>query len=118
MAEHGTSGGAAHVEADSGGRYVEVWSDTVSLRNLVLSTGIILTLTMGGYLLAPGEPPQPLVFGLVGALAGFILCAVLFRAQRRVNVRASDEDDAAAPEPGPVPGDADGQAEARTGGGS
>jgi hypothetical protein len=47
---------------------------------------------MGGYLIAPGEPPQPLVFGLAGALAGFVGCAVLFPAQRRMTVHTDDPD--------------------------
>ena len=72
--------------APGGAAYVEVWQDTVSIRDLVISMAVIVGLTMGGYLLAPGEDPQPLVAGLVGALVGFIGCAVAFKPKRDVDV--------------------------------
>jgi len=39
----------------------------------MISLVIASMTTLGGYLIAPNEPPQPLLFGLVGAVLGFII---------------------------------------------
>ncbi|WP_249975702.1 hypothetical protein [Vreelandella olivaria] len=62
--------------------YLNVWDDTVSGRDLLLALIISTPLTLGGYLLAPGTPPLPLILGLSGAIVGFFINAVLFKPKR------------------------------------
>lgn len=69
----------------------EVWSDTVSLKDMFLSIGISLVLGLGGYLIAPGAPPQPLIFGLVGALIAFVISSIIFKQKRELNIREEEE---------------------------
>ena len=52
---------------------IEVWEDVVNIKDLMISLVIASMTTLGGYLIAPNEPPQPLLFGLVGAVLGFII---------------------------------------------
>ncbi|ALM53740.1 hypothetical protein [Halomonas huangheensis] len=69
--------------------YLQVWDDTVTLRDLLLSLVITTTLCLGGYILAPERPPLPLMLGLGGALLGFMISAVAFRPKRRVDEEPS-----------------------------
>lgn len=66
-------------------RYLNVWDDTVGGRDLLLSLCISTPLTLGGYLLAPGPAPMPLMLGLGGALMGFLINSLLFRPKRRLD---------------------------------
>lgn len=65
-------------------RLYEVWLDTVSIRDLAISLALTTALTLGGYIVAPGPAPQPLVFGLVGSLIGFVISTVTFRPKREL----------------------------------
>lgn len=76
-------------DSSSSRSYLKVWDDTVTLRDLLLSLIITTTLCLGGYVLAPEQPPLPLMLGLGGALLGFIISAVVFRPKRRVDEEPS-----------------------------
>ncbi len=70
---------------------VEVWEDLVSIKDLVLSLIICSVTTLGGYLVAPAEPPKPLIFGLLGALLGFIVCSFIIKPKRAFNYEDREE---------------------------
>lgn len=61
---------------------IEIWEDYVNIKDLIISLIICAVTTLGGYLIAPNEPPKPLVFGLVGAVVGFIISSILIRPKR------------------------------------
>ncbi|GER66652.1 hypothetical protein BpJC7_19550 [Weizmannia acidilactici] len=61
---------------------IEVWEDIVSIKELVIALIVNSFTTMGGYFLAPNDPPKPLLFGLIGAMIGFSLCTILIRPKR------------------------------------
>lgn len=64
---------------------VELWGDVVSITDLLISTIITTSITMGLYFLAPsGDRPKQLVFGLAGAVLGFIISSLLFKPKRDV----------------------------------
>ncbi|WP_447553319.1 hypothetical protein [Vreelandella sp. EE22] len=65
-------------------RFLSVWDDTVSGKDLLLALCISTPLTLGGYLLAPPQPPLPLILGLSGAILGFFINALLFRPKRQL----------------------------------
>jgi hypothetical protein len=69
---------------------IEVWEDLVKIQDLVISLIICSITTLGGYLIAPNEPPKPLLFGLAGALIGFILCSFMIKPKR--NFRYEDRE--------------------------
>ena len=68
----------------------EVWADTVSLRDLLVSILISLVLGLGGYLLAPPRPPLPLIVGLAGTSVAFVISSLVFKQKRRLTVREED----------------------------
>jgi len=61
---------------------IEVWEDVVSIRDLVFSLIISSITTLGGYLIAGDDPSKSLIFGIIGAVIGFIICSVLFKPKR------------------------------------
>lgn len=65
---------------------LNVWDDTVSGRDLLISLSIATLLSLGGYLFAPWPAPGPLVLGLSGAILGFFISTLLFRPKRRLEV--------------------------------
>ncbi|MFE8694897.1 hypothetical protein ACFYKT_00835 [Cytobacillus sp. FJAT-53684] len=70
---------------------VEVWEDLVNIKSLVLSLIICSFMTLGGYFIAPNEPPKPLFFGLLGAVIGFIICSILIKPKRIFHESESGE---------------------------
>lgn len=70
--------------AEKRASFLNVWDDTVSGRDLLLSLCISTPLTLGGYLLAPADPPLPLILGLSGAILGFFINSLLFRPKRQL----------------------------------
>jgi hypothetical protein len=70
---------------------IEVWEDLVRIKDLVTSLIICSVTTLGGFFLAPNEPPKPLFFGLSGAIVGFVLCAIFIK-PKRVLVESKQED--------------------------
>lgn len=70
---------------------IEVWEDLVSIRDLVISLIISSVTTLGGFLLAPDEPTKPLVYGLFGAVIGFIITSINIQPKR--TFKFSDEEE-------------------------
>ena len=61
---------------------IEIWEDVVNIKDLVKALVICSVTTLGGYFIAPNEPPKPLFFGLGGAIIGFVVCSVLIKPKR------------------------------------
>jgi len=61
---------------------VEVWEDLVHIKDLVISLLICTITTLGGYFIAPNDPPKPLFYGLIGALIGFGICSIIIKPKR------------------------------------
>lgn len=71
----------------------EVWNDIVMIRELLISIVLCTIGAMGGYLLAPQEPPMPLLFGFVGIGISFVLCNILSK-PKRILIHEQEESDA------------------------
>lgn len=67
-------------------KFIEVWEDLVSIKDLFFSILITAFSTMLGYFLAPDQDPLPLFFGLTGALFGFVISSILFKPKRTINI--------------------------------
>ncbi|GAB4075140.1 hypothetical protein GCM10028778_26430 [Barrientosiimonas marina] len=61
---------------------IEVWEDYVNIKDLVLSLVVCSLTSVGGYIIAPAGQ-QPLIFGLVGAVLGFIISTILIKPKRQ-----------------------------------
>ncbi len=66
-------------------KYIEIWGDVVSQKDLLLSIFLISGLTMGAYFLAPNKPTLELFFGLGGAVLGFTLTSFLIKPKRYIH---------------------------------
>lgn len=65
---------------------VEVWEDLVNIKQLVFALILCSITTLGGYFIAPDEPPKPLFFGLAGALIGFIISSIIIKPKRTFRI--------------------------------
>lgn len=72
----------AATESDNSKQNIEVWEDLVHIKDLVIALIICSITTLGGYFIAPKEPPKPLFFGLTGAILGFVICIILIKPKR------------------------------------
>lgn len=70
---------------------IEVWEDIVSIKDLVISLIVCSIASLGGYFLAPNKPPKPLLFGLSGAIIGFVICSIFIK-PKRVFIEADQEE--------------------------
>lgn len=70
------------VNKNAQGELAEVWGDVVRVKELLLSLLICTVGSLGGYLIAPPEPPKPLFFGLAGVIIAFFICSFLFKPKR------------------------------------
>ena len=70
------------VPAKKGQVLAEVWEDIVDIKELLLSLLINAAGALGGYLAAPNVKPYPLLCGLLGSLAAFLVCVLLFKPKR------------------------------------
>jgi hypothetical protein len=61
---------------------IEVWEDLVNIKDLVTCLIICSITTLGGYFIAPNKPPKPLIFGLSGAIIGFVICSFIIKPKR------------------------------------
>lgn len=66
---------------------VEVWGDNVNLKDLLFSIIICTITTLGGYLIAPAEPPKPLIYGLIGGIIGFIVVSIIIKPKRIISIK-------------------------------
>ncbi|MGM8215917.1 hypothetical protein ACLIA0_10135 [Bacillaceae bacterium W0354] len=71
---------------------VDIWGDNVDIKDLIIAMTICIAFTLGGYIIAPGESPQPLIFGLVGGVIGFIISSIIIKPKRNVKVEGVNED--------------------------
>lgn len=62
---------------------VEIWGDAVTIRDLVKSMAICLATTFGGYFLVPDDSYKPLLFGLAGAVTGFVASSLVIKPKRK-----------------------------------
>lgn len=70
------------LDTDVEEKNIEVWEDIVNIRDLIFSLIISSVTTLGGFLIAPDDSSKPLIFGLIGAVLGFIICSLLFKPKR------------------------------------
>lgn len=64
---------------------VEIWGDVVEIRSLIISIAISIVSTMGLFSLAPsGDRTKQLFLGLLGAVIGFVISAILIKPKRVV----------------------------------
>ncbi len=71
---------------------VDIWGDNVRIKDLLIAMTISIGFTLGGYIIAPGEAPQPLVFGLVGGVVGFAISSIVIKPKRNVTIERGEED--------------------------
>ncbi|MGM8365790.1 hypothetical protein ACLIBG_09970 [Virgibacillus sp. W0181] len=71
--------------------YVEVWGDHVKIKDLMLSMLLCIVFSLGGYIIAPGEAPQPLIFGLIGGVVGFIVSSIIIKPKRIITQKEGEE---------------------------
>ncbi|MEI3604400.1 hypothetical protein SPD48_01730 [Pseudogracilibacillus sp. SE30717A] len=76
---------------DENKNYVEVWEDNVKVKDLLISMLLCIGLSLGGYIIAPGEAPQPLIFGLSGGVIGFIISSIIIKPKRKIIQLEEDE---------------------------
>jgi|BioPla2DNA2_1021312.scaffolds.fasta_scaffold119031_2 hypothetical protein len=69
-------------ESNSEESYIEVWEDLVNIKDLILALIFCSVTTLGGYFLAPKSPPKPLLFGISGAIFGFMISSILIKPKR------------------------------------
>lgn len=71
--------------------YVEVWGDNVSMKDLLLSMFICIVFSLGGYMIAPNKEPQPLIFGLIGGVLGFVISSIIIKPKRKITKDGEDK---------------------------
>lgn len=64
----------------------EVWGDVVDFKEMLFSLIICTIGALGGYIIAPNEPPKPLIFGLVGVVIAFVICSITFKPKRDIKI--------------------------------
>ncbi len=63
---------------------IEIWDDLVNIKDLVKALIICIITTFGGYFLSPDDSYKPLLFGLSGAIVGFIVSSFLIEPKREI----------------------------------
>jgi len=63
---------------------IEIWEDLVNIKDLVKALIICIITTFSGYFLAPNDSYKPLLFGLVGAITGFIVSSFIIKPKRKL----------------------------------
>ncbi|WP_042359381.1 hypothetical protein [Geomicrobium sp. JCM 19055] len=63
---------------------VEIWEDHVRVKDLVIAVLLCSVPALGGYMLAPNEPPLPLAIGLGSAFVGFIIACIVIKPKRHL----------------------------------
>jgi len=63
---------------------VDIWGDNVALKDLGIAALLCVGFTIGGYLIAPNEPPAPLIYGLIGGVIGFIISSIVIKPKRKL----------------------------------
>lgn len=70
---------------DKSNKYLELWGDLVSMKDILLAILLSATLTMGGYFLAPvGDRTRQLFYGLAGAVLAILINTFLIKPKRKI----------------------------------
>ncbi|MGP4066735.1 hypothetical protein ACTWPF_17710 [Oceanobacillus sp. M65] len=80
------------IRPQDGENNIEVWEDLVHIKDLVLSIVICTVITLGAYLIAPNEPPKPLIYGLIGAVIGFVISSIAIKPKRTLRFAEEREE--------------------------
>jgi len=70
-------------EIDEKDSNIEIWEDLVKIKDLIKALIICIIATFSGYFLAPDDSYKPLLFGLVGAITGFVISSFIIEPKRR-----------------------------------
>lgn len=71
---------------------VDIWSDNVDIKDLIISMVLCIGLSLAGYLLAFGDIP-PLISGLIGGAVGFIISSIIIKPKRKITTKKEEEGD-------------------------
>ena len=71
--------------------YIDIWGDNVKMKDLGVSMLLCIILALGGYIFAPGDDPQPLLFGLGGGVFGFVISSIIIKPKRNISRMKGDE---------------------------
>lgn len=69
-------------EVESTERNIEVWEDLVYIKDLLLALVICSVTALGGYFIAPKDSTKSLLYGISGAIIGFVICSILIKPKR------------------------------------
>lgn len=70
---------------DKPNKYLELWGDLVSLKDILIAFALSASLTMGGYFLAPaGDTTRQLFYGLGGAVLATLINAFIIKPKREI----------------------------------
>lgn len=78
--------------SNEAGENIEIWTDLVNLKDLIVAMVITAITTLGAYFVAPNVEPLPMLFGLVGALVGFAISAILIKPKRQFKETEHEEE--------------------------
>ncbi|MFB4474314.1 hypothetical protein ACDI16_15530 [Oceanobacillus caeni] len=70
---------------------VDIWEDHVDIKDLSIAMGLCILFALGGYLIAPGNGPQSLIFGILGGVLGFIISSIMIKPKRTIIETWEDE---------------------------
>lgn len=70
---------------------VDIWEDNVDVKDLAIAMGLCILFALGGYLIAPGDGPQPLIFGICGGVVGFIISSIVIKPKRIISESREDD---------------------------
>jgi len=71
--------------------HIEIWGDNVNVKELIISMILCISFALSGYSLAFGNTP-PLIFGLAGAVIGFIISSIIIKPKRHVKLVREEDD--------------------------
>lgn len=73
-------------------KYVELWGDLVSSKDLLLAIFLSSILTMAGYFLAPSQDTtKQLFFGLAGAVLALLLNTFFIKPKRLIKKKSGEQ---------------------------
>ncbi|WP_085994329.1 hypothetical protein [Oceanobacillus senegalensis] len=72
-------------------RLVDIWGDNVDIKDLGIAMGLCIGFALGGYIIAPGEAPQPLIVGIIGGVIGFVISSFVIKPKRNITEIKEDE---------------------------
>lgn len=70
---------------DKQSKYLELWGDLVSMKDILIAFALSAVLTMGGYFLAPaGDTTRQLFYGLGGAVLATLINTTIIKPKREI----------------------------------